>query len=114
MSTTPAAATATTSHHPACTGLPPARTRRVSMGRISGSLAVRSVRPRTPNGETRRVRTSHEARATTTLVANAANTRERIAPWTSRLPYLHPPPPHPSPAPPHLPPPPPFLLLFPS
>ncbi len=45
------------------------------MGRISGSLAVRSVRPRAPNGETRRVRTSHEARATITLVANAANTR---------------------------------------
>src|SRR5256886_8823936 len=55
MSSTPAAATPTASHHPACTGLPPARTRRVSMGRIKGSLAVRSARPSTPNGEMRRV-----------------------------------------------------------
>ena len=71
---TPAAATATTSHHPACTGLPPARTRRVSIGRINGSLAVRKVRPSAPNGEMRRVRTSQEASATSTLAANAANT----------------------------------------
>ncbi len=45
------------------------------MGRISGSLAARSVRPSAPKGEMRRVRTSQDASATSTLAANAANTR---------------------------------------
>src|ERR1043166_2081223 len=72
--TTPAAATPTTSHHPACTGLPPARTRRRSTGRISGSLAARRARPSAPNGDTRWVRTSHEASAAMRLTANTPMT----------------------------------------
>src|SRR5947208_7363213 len=75
MNKTPATATPTASHHPACTGLPPARTRRASTGRISGSLAARSVRPSALKGEMRRVRTSQDASATSTLAANAAYTR---------------------------------------
>src|SRR3989441_973334 len=60
MSTTPPIATPTTSHHPAFTGLPPSRTRRVSTGWTSGAVTARSMRPTAPKGETRPVRTSHE------------------------------------------------------
>src|SRR5207237_9805522 len=72
-----------TSLHPACTGLPPARTSRRSTGRINGSLAARRVRPSAPNGDTRWVRTSQEANALTRLTANTPITAERATVWIS-------------------------------
>src|SRR5437763_1446374 len=83
--TTPTAATPTTSHHPACTGLPPARTSRRSTGRINGSLAARRVRPSAPNGDTRWLRTSQEANAATRLTPNTAITAYRATAWISGM-----------------------------
>src|SRR5712692_10361686 len=82
-SSTPATATSTTSHQPACTGFPPRRTRRVSTGRRTGSVTLRRVRPNTPNGDTRRVRTSQPASATSAASEKAANTRIRRIVCTS-------------------------------
>src|SRR5213593_530016 len=82
-SRTPATATSTTSHHPACTGFPPRRTRPVSTGRRTGSVTLRRVRPTPPNGDTRRVRTSQPASATSAARQKAANTRTRRIVCTS-------------------------------
>src|SRR5437867_11307068 len=57
-SRTPATATSTTSHHPACTGFPPRRTRRASTGRRTGSVTLRRVRPNPP--ERRHAAGAHE------------------------------------------------------
>src|SRR5438093_3278276 len=84
-SRTPATATSTTSHHPACTGFPPRRTRRVSTGRRTGSVTLRRVRPTPPNGDTRRVRTSQPASATSAARQKAANTRTRRIVCTSYM-----------------------------
>src|SRR2546425_657027 len=84
-SRTPATATSTTSHEPACTGFPPRRTRRVSTGRRTGSVTLRRVRPNTPNGDTRRVRTSQPASATSAARQQAANTRIRRIVCTSYM-----------------------------
>src|SRR5256885_1522008 len=83
--TTPAAATPTTSHHPACTGFPPARTSRRSTGRMSGSLAVRRTRPRAPNRDNRWVRTSQEASATPRRTANTPITAYRATTWIAGM-----------------------------
>src|SRR2546426_8876807 len=82
---TPATATTTTSHHPACTGFPPRRTRRASTGRRTGSVTLRRVRPNPPNGDTRRVRTSQPASATRAARQKVANTRIRRIVCTSYM-----------------------------
>src|SRR5256885_1865552 len=84
-SRTPATATTTTSHHPACTGFPPRRTRRASTGRRTGSVTLRRVRPNLPNGDTRRVRTSQPASATRAARQKVANIRIRRIVCTSYM-----------------------------
>src|SRR2546427_360431 len=84
-SRTPATATSTTSHQPACTGFPPRRTRRVSTGRRTGSVTLRRVRPNPPNGDTRRLRTSQPTNAISAARQKAANTRIRRIACTSYM-----------------------------
>ena len=71
---TPTAATNTTSHVPACWGLPPRRLTWRSTGRITRSVTDRMVRPAQLKGGILRVRTSHEPTAAMTATMNRAKT----------------------------------------